>query len=142
MSDALGSAGVLVAAGLVTWGWRRADPIIGGAIGLFIIPRTWALLRQGINVLLEGVPPHLDIAEIEQAIRSISGVESVHDLHVWTLTSGRDAMSGHLAVRAGVDTDRIMRDVHETLHQRFGIEHTTLQMEPPRLISLKGGKAR
>ena len=137
MGDALGSLGVLVAAVFVTVGWRRADPIIAAGIGLFIIPRTWLLLRQGINVLLEGVPPHLDIEEIERVIRSVPGVHGVHDLHVWTLTSGREAMSGHLAVAPSVDADALLRQVHDALHERFGIEHTTIQIEPTPLIQLK-----
>ncbi len=137
MSDALGSLGVLVAAGFVLVGWPRADPIIGAAIGLFIIPRTWALLRQGINVLLEGVPSHLDLAEIERVIHAVPGVQEVHDLHVWTLTSGKEAMSGHLIVDGAVDGNALLREVHTALHERFGIEHTTIQLESPQLIQLK-----
>lgn len=144
LSDALSSVGVIVAAVIVlTTGWTRADAIIGAAIGLFIIPRTWRLLSQGVNVLLEGVPAHLDLAEIERVIRAMPGVRDVHDLHVWTLTSGREAMSGHLVVDGGaVDGNTLLRDVHGALHQQFGIDHTTIQLESQSLVQLKVANQR
>lgn len=138
LSDALGSLGVIVAAVIIlTTGWTIVDPLIGAGIGLFIIPRTWGLLRQGINVLLEGVPPHLDLAEIESVIRAIPDVRDVHDLHVWTLTSGKEAMSGHLKVDDLGAGNVIIAAVHTALHERFGIEHTTIQLESTPLIQLK-----
>ncbi len=130
VSDALGSLGVLVAGLLIiTTGWRYADPVVGVGIGLFIIPRTWNLLRQAIDVLLEATPPHIALAEVEQAMRDVPGVQAVHDLHVWTLTSGKYAMSGHVVVDDLGATHRILSELHERLHQRFGIDHTTIQPE-------------
>jgi cobalt-zinc-cadmium efflux system protein len=91
LSDAVGSLGVIVAALIVlTMGLPLADPIIGAGIGLFIIPRTWVLPRQTVNIMLEGTPPHLDLAKIERAMASVPGVQQVHDLPVWTLTLGKE----------------------------------------------------
>ncbi|MBM3650007.1 MAG: cation transporter, partial [Alphaproteobacteria bacterium] len=99
MSDMLGSVGVIVAALVVMFtGWRLADPIVGAGIGLFIVPRTWALLKQAVHILMEGTPPEIDLGLLERALKDIPGVISVHDLHVWTITSGLDAMSCHLVI--------------------------------------------
>ena len=130
LGDALGSVGVIVAALLLlAFGWRLADPIIGAGIGLFIIPRTWGLLRQAVNVLLEGTPPHVNLAEVQRAILSVSGVRAVHDLHVWTLTSGKYAMSGHVVVDDLAAGPRILRALHAELKEKFAIGHTTIQLE-------------
>ena len=137
LSDALGSVGVIVAAViLLTTGWRLADPLIGAGIGLFIIPRTWGLLRQVVNILLEGTPPHVNLGQIERAMADVPGVTQVHDLHVWTLTSGKYAMSGHVVVDDVAASDRILRDLHAVLHDRFGVEHTTIQIEPRHLVQI------
>jgi cobalt-zinc-cadmium efflux system protein len=130
LGDALSSAAVIVAAAVIlVTGWTAADALASAAIGLLILPRTFALLRQAVNVLLEGVPAHLDLAEIEAALRGAPGVKRVHDLHVWTLTSGREAMSAHVEVEAGTPADRILDELHVVLHARFGIDHTTIQIE-------------
>ena len=137
LSDALSSVGVILAALIMlTTGWRLADPVIGAGIGLGIIPRTWGLLRQAVNVLLEGTPPHVNVAEVESAMAGVSGVRHVHDLHVWTLTSGKHAMSGHVLVEDLAAGNRILRDLHELLHERFGIEHTTIQLESEPLLQI------
>jgi cobalt-zinc-cadmium efflux system protein len=137
LSDALSSLGVIVAAAVVlTTGWYLADPIIGAAIGLFILPRTWALLRQAVNVLLEGTPPHVNLPEVAAAMAAVPGVRQVHDLHVWTLTSGKHAMSGHVVVEDLAAGNRILQDLHELLHERFGIEHTTIQLESHPLVQI------
>ena len=130
LGDAASSAAVIVA-GAVIWatGWAIADPLASLAIALLILPRTWTLLRQAVNVLLEAAPPHLDVSEIESALCAASGVQRVHDLHVWTLTSGREAMSAHVVVAPDAAKDRILEDLHVILHARFGIDHTTLQVE-------------
>ena len=139
LGDAVSSALVIVAGLIIIFtGWTLADVIAGALIALFILPRTWALLRQAVNVLLEGAPPHLDVTEIEDALRSAPAVRRVHDLHVWTLTSGREAMSAHVVVEAGAPTDRILEELHLVLHARFGIDHTTIQIEtePAPLIQI------
>lgn len=137
LSDALGSLGVILAAILVlTTGWSLADPIIGAGIGLFILPRTWGLLRQGVNILLEGTPLHVNLAEVGRAMRGLPGIRQVHDLHVWTLTSGKYAMSAHVVVEDLTVGNQILRDLHELLHERFGIEHTTIQLESKPMIQI------
>lgn len=130
MGDALASGAVIVAGGVILLtGFHLADVLAAAAIGFLILPRTAALLSHAVNVLLEGVPPHLDIREIEGALREAAGVRRVHDLHVWTLTSGREAMSAHVVVEPGAPSDQILRDLHVILHARFGIDHTTIQIE-------------
>ena len=143
VSDALSSLGVLVAALLVlTTGWQRADPLVSAAIGLIIIPRTWRLLRQAVNVLLEGTPAHLELREIEDALLAVRGVRHVHDLHVWTLTSGRDAMSAHVVVEDVRESERLLDELHGVLHARFGIDHTTIQLDPaPAVLQIKAPPA-
>jgi cobalt-zinc-cadmium efflux system protein len=130
LGDALSSAAVIAAAVIILMtGWTTADALASAAIGLMILPRTYALLKQAVNVLLEGVPAHLDLAEIEEALRGAAGVNRVHDLHVWTLTSGREAMSAHVEVERGTPPARVLDDLHLILHARFGIDHTTIQIE-------------
>jgi len=130
MGDALSSAAVIVAAVVIlVTGWTPADALASAVIGLLILPRTFALLKQAVNVLLEGVPAHLDLVEIEAALRGAPGVKRVHDLHVWTLTSGREAMSAHVEVEPGTPPSRTLDELHVVLHARFGIDHTTIQIE-------------
>ena len=130
MSDLLGSLGV-VAAGIImlTTGWYRADPIFGAAIGLLIVPRTWTLLKDVVQILMEGAPSGLDLDKLKDTMLSMSGVTAVHDLHVWTLTSGVDAMTAHVWVDDGADHSRVLRDLRRVAKQQFGIEHTTIQIE-------------
>jgi cobalt-zinc-cadmium efflux system protein len=141
LSDALSSLATLVAAAVVlATGWTGADPLAGVLIALLIVPRTWSLLKQAVNVLLEGTPPHLELAEIEAAMCAVPGVRRVHDLHVWTLTSGREAMSAHVVVEDVRESERLLEALHALLHARFGIDHTTMQLEtePPAVLRIKG----
>ena len=141
LNDALSSVAVVLAAiVIIVTGWTLADPLVSVAIALVIVPRTWGLLRQAVNVLLEGTPPHLDLGEIEEAMRRVPGVRRVHDLHVWTLTSGREAMSAHVVVEDVGESDRLLRELHDVLHARFGIDHTTIQLEsePPAVLRIQG----
>ncbi|OEO32262.1 cation transporter [Devosia insulae DS-56] len=130
LADMLGSIGVIVSALIIMFtGWTLADPIIGAAIGLFIVPRTWALLRHAVNILLEGTPAGFDLGGLERALRALPDVTDVHDLHVWTITSGIDAMSGHLVIGDGADQQALLLKARELLHEQFGIEHSTIQIE-------------
>jgi cobalt-zinc-cadmium efflux system protein len=139
LGDALSSA-IVISAGAVILltGWVWVDLVAGALIAVFILPRTWALLRQAVNILLEGAPAHLDVREIEDAMAAAPAVRRVHDLHVWTLTSGREAMSAHVVVEAGAPSDKILEALHLILHARFGIDHTTIQIEtePAPLIQI------
>jgi cobalt-zinc-cadmium efflux system protein len=130
LGDALSSLGVVVAALIVMrTGVTLVDPLVSGLIALFIVPRTWRLLMQAVNVLLEGTPSHLDLGEIEAAMLEISGARRVHDLHVWTLTSGREAMSAHVVIDDVRQSERLLEALHAVLHARFGIDHTTIQLD-------------
>jgi cobalt-zinc-cadmium efflux system protein len=130
LTDALSSVGVIAASVVIMiTGWTIADPLVSVGIAVFIVPRTWSLLRQAVNVLLEGTPAHLDLAEIEAAMVRVEGVRRVHDLHVWTLTSGREAMSAHVVVSDIRQSERLLDALHAVLHAHFGIDHTTIQLE-------------
>jgi cobalt-zinc-cadmium efflux system protein len=127
--DLLGSIGTILAALIIlTTGWIQADAIISALIGAFMIPRALVLLRSVIDVLLESTPRHLDMREIEAAMRAQPGVESVHDLHVWSITSGFDAMSGHVRSNDR-PSEEVLHDLRTMLRDRFGIRHVTLQVE-------------
>jgi len=143
-ADALSSVAVIVAGAVMVWrGWHLADPIASAAVALFILPRTWGLLAHAVNVLMEGTPAHLDVGEIEAEMRRVRGVRRVHDLHVWTLTSGRDALSAHVVAALESAGDPLLDELHVLLHARFGIDHTTIQVETePGLIQISppGGR--
>ena len=131
MADALGSAGVLLAGAIVLiTGWPYADPIIGAGIGLFILPRTWRLGRAAIRILLESAPPDVDVEEVESRLSGLAGVLAVHDLHIWTVTSGVDAASAHLELAPGAALGDVLGRATRLLEVDFGIDHVTLQCEP------------
>jgi cobalt-zinc-cadmium efflux system protein len=139
MSDMLGSLGVIIAALIVMFtGWRLADPIVGAGIGLFIIPRTWSLLKQAVHILMEGTPPEIDLVLLEKAIREIPGVVSIHDLHVWTITSGLDSMSCHVVIADMTKARETLLAVKETMKGKFNLTHTTIQIEDQALRDAEG----
>ena len=108
------------------------DPIFGVLIGLFILPRTWKLLTQAVNVLLEATPTHIKITAVEQAMLEVSGVQGVHDLHIWTITSGMEALSAHVVLADGSESQtssRVLETITAKLKEEFGIDHTTIQVE-------------
>ncbi len=130
MSDMLTSIGVIIAALIMlTTGWYYADPLISAGIGLFILPRTWLLLRDAVAVLLEGVPKDVNLASLREAIASVTGVEEVHDLHVWSLTSGVNAMSAHAVIDDHNLHDAVLVAVQQSVTSKFKIKHVTLQVE-------------
>jgi len=129
-SDMLGSVAVILGALAIGWtGWQWIDPVLAVLIGLWVLPRTWLLLREAINVLLEGVPKGQDLAAVRQALHAQPGVLDVHDLHVWALASSTPALSAHVVAAGDVDNDRLRRALAALLHERFGIDHVTLQVE-------------
>jgi cobalt-zinc-cadmium efflux system protein len=129
-SDLLGSVGA-IAAGIVilTTGWRYADPLFAAALGLFILPRTWSLMRASLDVLLEGTPGNIPVRSVQEELLRLPGIVGLHDLHVWTITSGFVALSAHAVVTDDGDRDRILIDATTLLHDRYDIEHVTLQLE-------------
>lgn len=129
-SDFLGSVGVILAA-IVIWftDWKWVDPIIAIGIGFWVLPRTWTLLRETLNILLEGVPEGLNYEAIAGSLRSTTGVESIHDLHIWALSSETPSISAHLVVSANTSYDAARKEASTRLSREFGIEHVTLQIE-------------
>ena len=129
-SDMLGSIGVIVASLLIMFkGWEIADPIASIAMGLFILPRTWNLLKQVTHVLLEGTPTHIEIDEVEQELSRIKGVVSIHDTHIWTITSGIDAMTAHVEIEDFSAANGILIEIKKVLVEKFKILHSTIQLE-------------
>lgn len=129
-SDMLGSVGVIAAALVVmATGWRWVDPLVGAGIGLFIVPRTWRLLSEALHILLEGTPPGVDLAALRTEIEAMPGVRRAYDLHAWTLTSGFDAMSGHVVMDDVAVGPDLIRAVRRLVKERHGIEHVTVQVE-------------
>lgn len=132
MSDALGSVAAIVAGVVMSsFGWYRADPLFSILIALLIVWSSWALIRESTNVLLEGTPSHINLAAVEAAILETSGVSEVHDLHIWTITSGRDALSAHVIHSQTIQASELLRDLRAKLHAQFGVDHLTIQMETP-----------
>ena len=131
MADMLGSIGVLVS-GLLTllFGWRYADPVIGVAIGLFVLPRAFNLGRHAIRILLQHAPAGVDVDAIGHALETLPGVKESHDLHVWTLTSGMEVASAHLITERGADPTAVLASAQTLLAEKFDLEHATLQVEP------------
>lgn len=131
LSDALGSAAA-IAAGvtIAAFGWLAADPIASLAISLLVVRSAWALLRETVAVLMEGAPGHIDVDQVRAAIRGVSGVESVHDLHVWTITSSLVALSCHVCADESQPSARLLRAIQAQLRSDFGIAHATIQIEP------------
>lgn len=130
--DAIGSVGAMLA-GLAVWrlGWNWVDPVVSVLIAGLVVWGARGLLRDAVRVLMEGAPSHIDVAEVRGALRALPGVLDVHDLHVWTIASGQVSLSAHL--RTGVDTPcgTLLAAVQEALRVRFGIAHSTIQIEPP-----------
>jgi cobalt-zinc-cadmium efflux system protein len=130
VGDALGSVGAIAAGALVTfWGWHAADPLFSALIAVLIVWSSWNLIREATNVLLEGTPAHINLAAVEDVILSTDGVEDVHDLHVWTITSGRDALSAHVRHGREASPAQLLRSLRSKLHDQFGVDHLTIQME-------------
>lgn len=132
MGDLLSSVGVIVGAVLMlAFGWWLADPVISVLIGVIILAGAWRLVTQSTHILLESVPAHLTLEEVREALMGVEGVVMVHDLHVWTLSSGLYAMSAHIVVEDARVSDygRMMANCRDMLRERFGISHTTIQLE-------------
>jgi cobalt-zinc-cadmium efflux system protein len=130
MADAVSSVGVIVGAAVIAaTGWYWVDPLVAVAIALFVLPRTWALLREAVHVLLEGTPPEVDIAALRSAMEAVPGVKTVHDLHVWTLTSGIHALSAHAVLQEGAAHGVVLGALRAQVTAGFPISHVTVQLE-------------
>jgi len=130
LSDAFGSAAVLAAGAIIALtGFRAADAIASALIGLLILPRTWKLFREALDVLLEATPKGVEMAHVRQHILETPGVRALHDLHVWTITSGMNVISAHVIVNEDADRTGVLRDLSRCLSDDFDIEHSTFQLE-------------
>jgi cobalt-zinc-cadmium efflux system protein len=141
LADALGSLGVLAAALVILLtGWRYADPLAGGLIAVLVLASSWTVLRDSVHILLEGAPRGIDARELGRRLAEMPGVVEVHDLHVWTITSGFPALAAHVLVERGDDCHARRRELEDVLVREYGIEHTTLQVDhaaPPTLVSIE-----
>ncbi|GAA0515816.1 cation efflux system protein [Saccharopolyspora subtropica] len=131
LADTIGSVGVLVG-GLVSWafGWYLADPIVAVAVGLFVLPRTWKLARQALRILVQQAPEGVDVVQLRADLAALPSVTEVHDLHVWTLTSGMEVASAHLTTASSADHSGVLVAAQRLLSERYRIDHATLQVEP------------
>jgi cobalt-zinc-cadmium efflux system protein len=131
LADTVGSVGVIVGAVVVSLtGWTWVDPVVGVAIGLWILPRTYRLARQALRILIEAAPAGVDLERLSADLAGLPGVVDVHDVHVWTLTSEMEAASAHLMVRAGTDSHGVLDQARDVLRNGYGVGHATLQVEP------------
>jgi cobalt-zinc-cadmium efflux system protein len=134
-ADALGSLAVILSALVIlTTGWQAADPIASLVIGLMIVPRTWKLLRETLDVLLESAPKDVDMTEVRAHILALDGVEDVHDLHAWTITSGMPVLSAHVVVSSevlnAIGNEKMLHELQGCLGDHFDVAHCTFQLEP------------
>ena len=131
LADLIGSVGVIIGALLLRYfGWTWVDPVIGAAIGLWILPRTWRLGRNAVRILLQAAPAHIELDRLHGDLSAIEGVTDVHDLHVWTLTSEMEAASAHLVTTVETDPHHVLDRARELLQVDYGIDHGTFQVEP------------
>ena len=131
VGDLLGSAGVIVAAVIIALtGWSYADPIVAVIVALMILPRTFALGQAAVRILVQAAPERLDVGAVRNKLAAVPGVCDVHDLHVWTLTSGMDVASAHLGLEPSAELGTVLATARAVLHEDFAIDHSTLQVEP------------
>ncbi len=133
LSDSLGSLGTIIAGALIFFlGFSQADPIFSIVIALLVLINAWKLIGETTNILLEGSPAHLSVADIETALTDLPEIRSVHDLHVWCITSGKEAMSVHIVVDNETHyTPDLVNKIQHVLKHRFGLTHLTVQLETP-----------
>lgn len=129
-SDMLGSLGVIVAAVVIRFtGWTWVDTLVAAGIGLWVLPRTWILLRESLNILLEGTPEGLSLEEVATGIGEVAGVTDLHDLHVWVLTSGKNSLTVHVVHSPDAAPAQVIQSIKTMLADRFKVFHTTIQCE-------------
>ncbi|SFE77125.1 cobalt-zinc-cadmium efflux system protein [Paenibacillus algorifonticola] len=134
LSDALGSVGAVLAGLLIyLFDWNIADPIISVLVSVLILRSAWSIIKQTLHILMEGTPPSIDQVKVKRVLAGIEGVIDVHDLHIWTITSGLDSLSCHLLVEDGRDSQQILQQALARIEQQFGISHTTIQVETSRI---------
>ncbi len=129
LADMVGSAAVILAALLIRFtGWQQLDPLVAVAIGLWVLPRAWSLLSESVHILLEGVPKHVPLPALQEALVALPGVRAVHDLHVWAITSGQASLSAHLLVEEYPSDDTLLHQAR-AVAARHGVHHSIFQIE-------------
>ena len=132
LGDLLGSLAAVGAGALILWkGWYWADPLFSMLISGLIVINSWRLVAEAVNILLEGTPAHIDARAVELALRGVDGVCGIHDLHIWTITSGKHALTAHVVVSQPSQNRRVLREIQGMLAARFGLTHSTIQVEDP-----------
>ncbi len=139
-ADAIGSIGVIAAAALI-WisGWTWIDPIVAVGIGIWVLPRTWVLLRDTTHILLQGVPPGYELKAVRRAMGEVAGVAGVHDLHLWSVAGDDASLTAHVELAAGADGETVRKAVAHMLDKRFHIHHVTIQTEVERCSHADSG---
>ena len=136
MADTLGSIGAIAAGAVIYFfGWRWADPVASFVIASLVLYSAWGLVRETLDVLMEGVPKGISIEEVTSALKALPGVIDAHDLHVWSLTSGRNMATTHLVIAEDADHQHIIDAANQTLAERFAITHATIQVEHDELAN-------
>lgn len=134
LGDALGSVGAILAGIFMSlFGWYIFDPIISVVVALLILRSAWGVMTQSVHILMEGSPATIDQSQVKQSLEGIPGVVEVHDLHIWTITSGLDALSCHLMIEDGSQSQNVLQEAISTLEKSFHIGHSTIQVETPRI---------
>jgi len=130
LSDLLGSVGVIASGiAILVTGWSAADAVASAMIAVLILVSSFGLIREAVDVLMEAVPRHIDLDELRRTLEEVPGATEVHDLHVWSLTTGHCALSAHAVVEEGVHSDHVLAEMTDRLADRFGIHHVTIQLE-------------
>lgn len=139
-ADAIGSIGVIAAAGLI-WisGWNWIDPVVAFGIGIWVLPRTWVLLRDTTHILLQGVPPGYELKTVRAAMNDVAGVAGVHDLHLWSVAGDDASLTAHVELATGADGETVRKAVAHMLDERFHIHHVTIQTEAERCTHADSG---
>lgn len=130
LTDALGSVGAILG-GFLIWafGWGWADPAVSVLIGILVIASSWNLLKETVGILMEAAPPGVDVDGVRTFLNGVSGIHAVHDLHVWSITSGMVSLSAHAVVNGQRHSDDVLRELRRELHDRYGVDHITIQLE-------------
>lgn len=129
-SDMLGSLGVILGAVVIMYfGWIWVDPVVAVFIALWILPRTWILLKESLNILIEGAPEGVKYEDVIETIKSIPGVQSVHDLHIWVLTSGKNILTAHVVYNGNIEPHELIQEIISILASKFSVYHATIQVE-------------
>ena len=130
LADLLGSLGAIAAGAIMfVTGWYAADAVAAAFIAILVLVSAWSLIREALDILMEAVPQHIDFQRLREELERVPGTDRVHDLHVWTLTTGQYALSAHAVIDGSIDGERILEQMRQLLEARFDVRHVTIQLE-------------